>query len=119
MARENLAAARKRRGLTQAALAEQVGIRREAYKRYEGGQQTPNVELAIRISQALGTPVEVLFSASPSPVLDIRLTALADAIRARDWEAVEFGYDRLRSALDRELGVRDRETDRLRQEEVA
>ena len=50
-----------------------------------------------------------------SPVLDIRLTALADAIRARDWAQVEFQYDRVRSTLERELGVRARPADRLRE----
>lgn len=50
-------------------------------------------------------------------VLDVRMTALADAIRCRDWVLVEFQYDRVRSALDRTLGVRERESDRLRAEE--
>jgi hypothetical protein len=52
-----------------------------------------------------------------NPVLDIRLTALADAIRARDWDEVERQYDRVRSTIARELGVRERESDRLRREE--
>lgn len=49
-------------------------------------------------------------------VLDVRLTALADAIRARDWERTEHEYDRVRSTIARELGVRERESDRLRRE---
>lgn len=49
-----------------------------------------------------------------SAVLDVRLTALADAIRARDWDEVEFQYDRVRSTIDRELGVRARPADVLR-----
>lgn len=49
-------------------------------------------------------------------VLDIRLTALADAIRSRDFEQVEFEYDRIRSTLDRTLGVRARPADLMRAE---
>ena len=51
----------------------------------------------------------------PSPVIDIRLTGLADAIRSRDWDAVEREYDRVRSTLERELGVRGRPADLFRQ----
>lgn len=49
-------------------------------------------------------------------VLDVRMTALADAIRGRDWEQVEFQYDRVQSALGRMLETRDREVDRVRRE---
>lgn len=50
----------------------------------------------------------------PNPVIDIRLTSLADAIRDRDWDRVEREYDRVRSVLDRELGVRARPSDLFR-----
>jgi hypothetical protein len=49
-------------------------------------------------------------------VIDIRMTALADAIRARDWEAVEFQFDRVRSSLDRAFGTRNRPVDVVRKE---
>jgi hypothetical protein len=65
-------------------------------------------------SRARATITAYLAALEPNPVLDIRLTALADAIRRRDWDDVEREYDRVRSTLERELGVRGRPADQLR-----
>jgi putative transcriptional regulator len=56
-----VAAARKRVGLSQQALAERIGVGRQSIARIEGGTQTPSVEMALAIAAAVGEPVEALF----------------------------------------------------------
>ena len=48
--------------LTQEELAEKVGVRRETIIRLETGRYNPSLELAIKISRAVNTPVETIFS---------------------------------------------------------
>jgi putative transcriptional regulator len=48
-------------GLTQAELAERVGVTRKTVNTVENGVFTPSTTLAIKISQALGLSVEQLF----------------------------------------------------------
>jgi putative transcriptional regulator len=52
---------RKDQGLTQAELAEQVGIARVSILSIEKGRYIPTIETALRIAHALKTPVEELF----------------------------------------------------------
>ncbi len=47
--------------LTQEELAEKVGVRRETIVRLETGRYNPSLELAIKISRAISTPVEEVF----------------------------------------------------------
>jgi putative transcriptional regulator len=47
--------------LTQAALADMVGVSRQTIVAVEKGNYNPSVSLAIRLAQALGTTVEELF----------------------------------------------------------
>lgn len=56
-----VAQARKRAGLSQQALAEQVGAGRQSIARIEAGTQIPSVEIALAIAAAVGEPVEALF----------------------------------------------------------
>ncbi len=56
-----VAAARQAAGLSQQALADQLGVGRQSIARLELGRQVPSVDLALAISQALGEPVETLF----------------------------------------------------------
>jgi putative transcriptional regulator len=56
-----VAEARKRAGLSQQALAEQIGAGRQSIARIELGTQLPSVEMALAIAGALGEPVEALF----------------------------------------------------------
>lgn len=49
-----LRAARERSGKTQAQVAEEVGIKEQAYQKYEYGLSIPNVRTAIRIADSLG-----------------------------------------------------------------
>jgi putative transcriptional regulator len=48
-------------GLTQAELAERVGVTRKTVNTVENGVFTPSTTLAIKLSQALGITVEQLF----------------------------------------------------------
>lgn len=48
-------------GLTQAELAEQVGVTRKTVNTVENGVFTPSATLAIKLAHALGLTVEELF----------------------------------------------------------
>jgi len=48
-------------GLTQAELAEKVGVTRKTVNTVENGVFTPSALLAIKLARALSVPVEALF----------------------------------------------------------
>ena len=52
---------RIRRGLTQAQLAESIGVSRKTINTVENGIFVPSTVLALRLAKALGTTVEELF----------------------------------------------------------
>ncbi len=58
---QRVAAARRRAGLSQQALADTIGAGRQSIARIEAGAQSPGVELALAIAEAVGEPVETLF----------------------------------------------------------
>jgi putative transcriptional regulator len=49
-------------GLTQAELAERVGVSRKTINTVENGVFVPSTLLALKLGQALGRPVEAIFS---------------------------------------------------------
>ena len=53
---------RSERDLTQAALAEKVGVSRKTINTVENGVFIPSTLLALRLARALGCPVEAIFS---------------------------------------------------------
>ena len=55
---------RAERGLTQAELAELVGVTRKTVNTVENGIFTPSALLAIKLAKALGVTVEELFTIS-------------------------------------------------------
>jgi len=57
-----LLALRAERGLTQAALAEMVGVSRKTINTVENGVFVPSTLLALKLARALGRPVEDIFS---------------------------------------------------------
>lgn len=62
-----LKAIRTSRGLTQTALAEQVGVSRKTVNTVENGIFVSSVLLALRLARALDTTVEAIFGVdSPS-----------------------------------------------------
>ena len=52
---------RSEHGLTQAELAEKVGVTRKTVNTVENGVFTPSATLAIKLAQALNVAVEALF----------------------------------------------------------
>ena len=52
---------REKASLTQAALAELVGVSRKTINTVENGVFTPSATLAIKLAQAMGVSVEQLF----------------------------------------------------------
>jgi putative transcriptional regulator len=52
-------------GVTQAELAERVGVTRKTVNTVENGIFTPSATLAIKLAQALGVSVEQLFWIEP------------------------------------------------------
>ena len=53
---------RAARDLTQAALAEMVGVSRKTINTVENGVFIPSTVLALKLARALGLPVEAIFS---------------------------------------------------------
>ena len=53
---------RTQRDLTQAALAEMVGVSRKTINTVENGVFVPSALLALKLARALGCPVEAIFS---------------------------------------------------------
>lgn len=56
-----LKAARTERGLTQADLAERVGVSRKTINTVENGVFVPSTLLALKLAHAFACPVEALF----------------------------------------------------------
>ena len=52
---------RERAGLTQAELAEKVGVRRETLLHLESGKYNPSLKLAMDLAKLFGVTVEELF----------------------------------------------------------
>lgn len=61
MLKNDLKARRTEQGWTQAELAERVGVSRKTINTVENNVFIPSTILALRLAQALGTPVEALF----------------------------------------------------------
>lgn len=62
-----LAARRQAAGLTQAALAAQVGVSRQALNALEAGRSAPSMPVALRLARVLGCGVESLFWLGDAP----------------------------------------------------
>lgn len=60
--RNRIKVLRAERDWTQADLAERVGISRQAVISIEKYKYTPSLELAFRIAEAFGVPIDAVFS---------------------------------------------------------
>jgi putative transcriptional regulator len=68
---DNAVRAHRRLGeLTQAQLAERVGVSRQTIVAIESGGYAPSVYLALALAEQLGTTVEGLFAPTPPPSHD-------------------------------------------------
>ena len=52
---------RRQQGLTQAQLAQTVGVSRQSIIAIEKGKYKPTIELALKLARALNRPVEEIF----------------------------------------------------------
>lgn len=71
---------RQAAGLSQQALADQIGLSRQAYGAIEAGRATPGVDVALAIARALSTTVEALFGAGEATAA-VGAVALVDVVR--------------------------------------
>ena len=60
--RNEVAALRRARGLSQAALAEALDVSRQTINSIENGRYDPSLPLALRITRLFERPVEVIFT---------------------------------------------------------
>ena len=65
--RNTLKVQRAMRDLTQADLAALAGVTRKSVNAIEMGRMTPSVVLALKLTRALGVPVETIFSLDGEP----------------------------------------------------
>jgi len=68
MISENIQYARKLKGITQEALAEQVGVSRQTIAKWESGESAPDLEMAGRLSLALDVTLDDL---AHTPLYDL------------------------------------------------
>ena len=61
--RENLAKARKAKGLTQKEAARLIGVSEFTWRAWELGVRTPSLQNAQKVAELLEQPIEVLFPA--------------------------------------------------------
>lgn len=73
-----LRALREASGLSQAALAERVGLSRQSLVAIEAGRQTPGTPVSLRLAEELGAPVEQIFQLA-APGLEARVMDSDDA----------------------------------------
>ncbi|MGO8686917.1 MAG: helix-turn-helix transcriptional regulator [Candidatus Dormibacteria bacterium] len=60
-----IAVLRLERGLSRQALADLVGVNHQTVGYLERGDYNPSLELALRLSEVFGLPVEAIFSRTP------------------------------------------------------
>jgi AbrB family looped-hinge helix DNA binding protein len=65
MLKDNLVMLRNVHGLSQEAIAEKIGISRQAYAKWETGATVPDVEKCALLAEAYGTTVDSLIRTEP------------------------------------------------------
>lgn len=65
MLKDNLVLLRNVHGLSQEAIAEKIGISRQAYAKWETGATVPDVEKCALLAEAYGTTVDSLIRTEP------------------------------------------------------
>ncbi len=75
---QNIQACRKRAGLSQEALAEKLGVSRQAISKWELGEAEPELKNLQLLAKVFGVSVDYLLNQEPTP-------AAAPATRAESW----------------------------------
>ena len=87
----SLRARRDQLGLSQLALAERVGVSRQAIIAIEAGRQVPSTSLALQLAQAMGCSVEDMFRLDVTERhLNVVLTS-GSGLKAREGDRVAVG----------------------------
>jgi DNA-binding XRE family transcriptional regulator len=73
-----LAVLRAERGLSRQELAESVDVNYQTIGYLERGEYNPSLELAFRIAELFGVPIEAVFSREPLPPMSSRLYGRPD-----------------------------------------
>ena len=68
-----LAVLRADRGVSRKELAATVGVNFQTIGYLERGEYNPSVELALKLSEYFGLPLEMIFSLKPLPAISIEL----------------------------------------------
>jgi len=64
---------RRERGLTRKHLAEKIGVNVQTIGYLERGEYNPSLDLAFRVGECFGLPIEMVFSSHPMPPLSEEL----------------------------------------------
>ncbi len=100
---EQLKVFRKKMGLTQADVADHLGIDRSTYAKYETGQSEPNFDMLQKISLLFGTSIDVLINgnAAPTSTGGKWIPVLGDVAAGIPIEAIEdiVDYEEIDAAL--------------------
>jgi len=64
---DRLRSSRKEKGITQKAMAENLGIQETSYQHYEYAKREPNHENTVKISNILGVSVDYLLGCTNNP----------------------------------------------------
>jgi putative transcriptional regulator len=62
-----IAILRAEQGVSRRALADALGVHYQTVGYLERGEYSPSLQLALRMAQFFGVPVEVIFSVTPFP----------------------------------------------------
>ena len=74
-----LAVLRAERGLSRQELADSVDVNYQTIGYLERGEYNPSLDLAFKIAELFGVPIEAVFSREPLPPMSARLYGRPDA----------------------------------------
>jgi putative transcriptional regulator len=74
-----LAVLRAERGLSRQDLADSVDVNYQTIGYLERGEYNPSLDLAFKIAELFGVPIEAIFSREPLPPMSARLYGRPDA----------------------------------------
>ncbi len=97
---QNIAAFRKKKGLTQEALAAQIGVSTQSVSKWETGTNLPDVMLLAVIADTFGVTIDALYGRGdtytgchPDEVLDRGCRAVLETIGQSIWERGQSLFD--------------------------
>lgn len=83
---ERLTLVRKRKGLSQAEVGKSIGINGDAYGRYERNEVRPTIEMATKISEALGISLDYLVGKTDLELDDAMIARIQEVSKLSEKE---------------------------------